>query len=823
MTHQVGAQSKHAESRLSGKSIARIARVIVILLVSFFGATTAAHAFGAIAYGTFGDDNRDIAGISNNQPTPQEARAAAIQNCNNNAAGFSDYENDCSVRAGYFGQHVNVYGLRIVSTRSFLGLGISADAARSAAIESCEGIVAPNVMTLCESFYPTSVPGVIGNGTYILIAEDTITTCPTGQNLNEGDVSDTTDDTCECPGDTTANDQGNCACPDGQESSGGDSCTACTGNEVSMGGNSCTACTGDMVPNSGKTSCESCPSGMMPNGDNSACICPDGQESDGSNSCTACTGNEVSMGGADCQPCTGEMVPNSEKTECEACTGGMIPNSDSSACICPDGQESDGSNSCTACTGNQFSMGGADCQSCTGEMVPNSGKTSCESCPSGMMPNDNNSACICPDGQTENADGNCVTASLNCAGDKIPNAANDECVCPTGQTDEDNNNTCECPTGQTKNSSGTCETTSLNCSGGQMPNADNSACECPSGLETYRVGTLNICGEQLSDETGEYTSDNCRAQGWMREFARDNNNIIVAELCLIQYEIILSTVSANTLGEASPLVLDVGGSADSCIIRQHTGYQNTELSNCAAVFGTGGEFPSVSIRGESEGRLRVALNSSGGPSNVSPPTEPTTEPTPMVSSVSPTTDSEFDTKQFLYLGSAVGAIVLLWQYNSPEGLVWNWTPSAEFQHHNGESFYTYGSKFDYESGNWSGYWQAAQTQSGGNSGDWIYGTGTAWTGDVFAASLRNTTQGLESDTEFALSARKEFGVWTVESSYTADLEVQNLNEVWKNKLSIGASIVYDKWQVSPSAALSWEHNESIGNNAGFRLDLRREL
>ena len=94
---------------------------------------------------------------------------------------------------------------------------------------------------------------------------------------------------------------------------------------------------------------------------------------------------------------------------------------------------------------------------------------------------------------------------------------------------------------------------------------------------------------------------------------------------------------------------------------------------------------------------------------------------------------------------------------------------------------------------------------------------------MFAASLRNTTQGLESDTEFALSARKVFGVWTVKSAYTADLEVQNLNQVWNNRLSLGASVVYDNWQVSPSAALSWEHNESIRNNANFRLDLRREL
>ena len=357
-----------------------------------------------------------------------------------------------------------------------------------------------------------------------------------------------------------------------------------------------------------------------------------------------------------------------------------------------------------------------------------------------------------------------------------------------------------------------------------MPNSDNSACECPSGLETYRVGTLNICGEQLSDETGEYTSTNCEAQGWSREFARDSDNNI-AELCPIPYQIIAPSASANALGETSPLILEVGGSADECIIRQHMDYENSALSNCVDVFGPGGEFPKKSVLG-SEERFRVTRNP-GGRSDVSPSETTTPDDTPSVtrpvSSVPHQGRGESDSNQILYLGSAVGFVVLLWQYNGADQPVWNFTPTTEFRHHNGESFYTYGSKFDYESGNWSGYWQAAQTQSRGDSGDWIYGTGTAWTGDVFAASLKNTTQGLESDTELSLSARSVFGVWTVESAYSADLEVRNLNQAWKNKLSVGASVVYDKWQVSPSAAASWKHDESIGNNTNFRLDLRREL
>ena len=341
-----GAQYQHAESRLSGNSLARIARVIVILLVSFFGANNVAHAFGAVAVGTYAElAVQDIAGVSSNEPTPQQAREAAITNCIKNVAGFGTYHNNCSVRVGYFGKHAHVYKHQLLGN-VFLGIANNASNAKSASIDSCVSI------TGSRSFCPPPPEGLYPQTQdYLLIAEDTITTCPTGQNLNEGDQADTTDDTCECSGD----------------------------NEVSTDGNSCMACTGGEIPNTGKTACESCMGGMVPNGDNSACVCLDGQESDGSNSCTACTGNEVSMGGADCQSCTGEMVPNSEKTSCEACPSGMIPNT---------------------------------------------GKTACETCPSGMVPNSDNSACECPDGQTANAEGTCVTNSLNCSGDKIPNAAN---------------------------------------------------------------------------------------------------------------------------------------------------------------------------------------------------------------------------------------------------------------------------------------------------------------------------------------------------------------------------------------------------------------
>ena len=112
---------------------------------------------------------------------------------------------------------------------------------------------------------------------------------------------------------------------------------------------------------------------------------------------------------------------------------------------------------------------------------------------------------------------------------------------------------------------------------------------------------------------------------------------------------------------------------------------------------------------------------------------------------------------------------------------------------------------------------------GGISDDWLYGNGISWSGEIFTASMDSTLKGLEADTIFSLSARKEWGVWTLETSYIGDWEERELNNTWRNHLSLGARAVYGGWTVSPSAELSWQAEDGIDNDARFRLDLRHDL
>ena len=148
-------------------------------------------------------------------------------------------------------------------------------------------------------------------------------------------------------------------------------------------------------------------------------------------------------------------------------------------------------------------------------------------------------------------------------------------------------------------------------------------------------------------------------------------------------------------------------------------------------------------------------------------------------------------------GTSAGEVVSLigglgfvtWLVLGGDPLALNFTPHAVISHNNGVNYYAYGSKVDYVEDNWTGYWQAAQTHSGNRAGDWIYGTGTSWSNDVFSASMTNTTRGTNSDTAFSLSARTAWNTWTLESAYIADWKVRTLDDTWQNRLSFGGAVM----------------------------------
>ena len=774
--------------RRIGDLASRFSRLCLALLVSLFGATTAAHAFGAIAVGNYNVNNLpnySIAGISNDEPTPQEARDAAVQNCMENAAVFAaadpriTYQNDCSVITGYSGQHVHLFHILVVSNDFFDGIGDSAAAARSASLDSCVAKSGSTILTRadCENGLPALG---VNDGTYLLIAEDTITTCPAGLNLNEGDASDTTDDTC--------------GCPDGQIEIAGDCFTPAS-------------CTGGQVLNTATNECE-CPSEQVEiAGD---CVarttCTEGRELDVATNTCVCSSGQIEIGG-DC-------------VDRKTCTDGKELDTSDNTCQCPSGQVENDSSNCiarAACTdGKEFNAAENTCECSFGQVENDSGNcVAPATCPGGSVLNVGANACVCPIGQTE-MDGVCLFdcgdgATADPAMNEVCessctriladyNTASKTCMacgeteifdfsdrsCKACQGDEEKEgNACVCPAGEVKDPENA-NACILNCTGGKMLVGDSCACpfgevESASGIcivgeqgcqqegeTTIRVRgrDISICGMELPDVSEEIDNfyekeENCESRPWDLD---DDNNI--AELC------VRPQAGTRTSGD--------------CIIRNNPGYEGN-LGLCEDML-VNGQFP-------------PGVSSQGG-------------------GVSSSSDA-------ISSGKVVGIIgglgFMTWLVLGGDPLALNFTPHAEISHNNGVNYYAYGSKVDYAEDNWTGYWQAAQIHSGNRVGNWIYGTGTSWSNDVFAASMTNTTRGANSDTAFSLSARAALNTWTVESAYIADWKVRALNDTWQNRLSLGASVVYEQWTITPKAELSWQAEDNIGDNARLRFDLSRDL
>ena len=889
----VGSRYKHAESRLSGNSLARFARLIGILLVSLFGAHTAAHAFGAIATGTLISGNL-VAGASHNQPTPQAARMAAEADCDRiGRTQFITYQGNCAAVEGYAGQHLHGFFIAAFFQNIFYNINDTAAGAALFARLACQFTITNNP---CVAIDTSSYPQII--------LEDTVTTCPAGMVLDDKGTTDpmepahSLDDTCEaipCTGGREAlNNQ--CLCPEGQmgTTTNGDPCTPCgTGQFSNADRTTCELCpVGQVLSGS---SCMRCEGDLMANRTQTLCVCSTGQERvAGGNTCRACDSDQIGDGLLSCQECGAGQQANEDNSMCEACPDGMVsagdgdcvpcsaatgmPNPAKTQCVldCDDGSmrtvgqacEEDctaafedydaGTKTCTPCTGNSYFNNGA-CEACPVSSSPSADRsacecvaghaktngTTCQRCVDGEGVNDQKECAPCASGLFSNDDGICRP----CPAGQGPNNARTECVtqnqCDDGTTARPSfSEMCEeacsqvfkdynsvtkscvdCADDQVFNG-----TSCVGCPDDKMPNSEDSFCVCPAGERNYPTMDGEICADstlpEYPAETADtYNDDSCRSQGWSVVYDIDSQ-MRVAELCEIRVAVDPST-SASALSETVvglPLQLTPGSEHDACLMRAVEGYAGSFLS-CSTLFGEPstrdasnlrGVFPDASQHAETP-RVQIEILPNGQPQVRLPlPPEDT-------GASGDDGGSSSDTSTILFGGVAA---VVLYSWLLSDGGVESLSlqPQAEVRHNDNGSYYAYGSRLGFAANNWSGYWETLQTRSGGRTGNWISGAGTEWTGDVFSASLENTTQGYDSDTAFSVSAKKQWGNWTLESSYVSDLRIRDvLNTTWRNRLGVGANAVYNKWTLTPRVEFSWQDSELPDDEVRFRMNVLREF
>ena len=270
-------------------------------------------------------------------------------------------------------------------------------------------------------------------------------------------------------------------------------------------------------------------------------------------------------------------------------------------------------------------------------------------------------------------------------------------------------------------------------------------------------------------------------------------------------------------------------------MRRHRNYPETNYRTCAELFGSTSQVGASFPERRSSNRLNVfqIVNTAGGVQiqpcfvmtreSVRTTNGNTNTANNASSGSAPAASPNSQGNKIAFVGAAAGLAIMAYTLADGDPDAFTWKPHAQMQYNNGNTFYGYGSRVDFNKDQWRMHWTAMQTRQNGSANDWRYGTGVNWTGEVFSAGFANDIMGLESDAEFSLGARKEFGIWTLQSSYMAEWSFTQLNEIWDHNLWLGASVQYYKWHITPRANLRWRDALKKNKNIRFEVDALHNL
>ena len=148
-----------------------------------------------------------------------------------------------------------------------------------------------------------------------------------------------------------------------------------------------------------------------------------------------------------------------------------------------------------------------------------------------------------------------------------------------------------------------------------------------------------------------------------------------------------------------------------------------------------------------------------------------------------------------------------------------WSPHYSFAMSGGLRRYEVGSRWEWKRDNFVAHWTATKTASD----SFAYGSGAKWTGDIFTAAFNSQETGKDTELDFSLLAKKEFGVWSFSPQYRVNFDRDETDETWRHSLALRAVWTADKWTLSNSAGFHGESLAAFGDNASAKVLLRREF
>ena len=467
-------------------------------------------------------------------------------------------------------------------------------------------------------------------------------------------------------------------------------------------------------------------------------------------------------------------------------------------------------------------------------------------CDSNAVYNATTEICECNSGYTGN--GIICTADAptppECDSNAVYNATTEICECNSGYTGDgmtctadaptppecDSNaaynattEICECNFGYTGNGITCTAIPAVDCSEdahplGSVPNGDRTDCVCESGMEEFDDFGRGFCAPPMR---GQYTMANCIGAGWTAIMVF--NGTAAGEICNIPYQIVAALPAGNSPG-VSALAAYSGSAGDACLLRRHSGFPAGKLSYCGhenvfgahglpprpAEFGGGHRLTIVADSGPERRKIhwngaqirKLVLDGGGGGRGGNRPAQVTGWTT------------------------AGGLLILIGSLiydNIQEGGGFYLTPDYAFSSNGGAAAYSYGSRLDYQNGNYSAYWSAGRRYSGTNAGEWHAAAGAEIARESWKIGYTSRIFGEEIELELSAALSEKTGRFGYSSgivwNYRADKTDGDFSAFWRNSFAMD----YGKWRLISSADFYWRDGGDIWETGIFRIDLLREL
>ena len=176
------------------------------------------------------------------------------------------------------------------------------------------------------------------------------------------------------------------------------------------------------------------------------------------------------------------------------------------------------------------------------------------------------------------------------------------------------------------------------------------------------------------------------------------------------------------------------------------------------------------------------------------------------------------------LGVGAAAFVGLAVYGLWDGNpnAFTFSPEHSFSLNEKTASYSYGSRLDFAQDEWTAYWGANRAHRGGAAQEWRYFTGMTYGGELWSASFDAVNYNDETSADMGLSANYASGIWRWHGGVNADYSIDKLGEKDAAAyFNAGAVLDYNGWQLKPAANLYWREGKNFGDDASFRIELRR--